>query len=124
MIPPPQTHHWKKYPFDDCFKSTFNHFISYEDQSLDVDRLYPSLEMRQYLANTLLGNHKSNPINVIRPSELNLVEFNDDDLEDIFTMSTTDSNSPDEETLFDDNESLYCDALSRKASIVRISLKK
>ena len=108
------------------FKSTFNHnFISYEDQSLDVDRLYPSLEMRQYLANTLLGkNHKSNPINVIRPTELNLVEFNDDDLEDIFTMSTTDSNSPDEETLFDDNESLYCDALSRKASIVRISLKK
>lgn len=78
--------------------------------------------MRQYLANTLLGNHKSNPINVIRPVN-STVEFNDDDLEDIFTMSTTDSNSPDEETLFDDTESLYCDALSRKASIVRIFKK-
>ena len=45
---------------------------------------------------------------------------NDDDLEDIFTMSTSESSNPDEEAQDDytETESLYCDALSRKASLV------
>ena len=49
---------------------------------------------------------------------------NDDDLEDIFTMSTSESSNPDEESAQDDTESLYCDALSRKASLVNWPLEK
>lgn len=55
-------------------------------------------------------------------SDNNISDDNDDDndLEDIFTMSTSESSNPDEEAQDDytETESLYCDALSRKASLV------
>ena len=108
-----------------CFLGTFNYFdpFSYMDQSLEVDRLYPALEIRQYLAHTLgrtskVSNYQNYPVHVIRRPEFNIDSWTgDDDLEDIFTMSSTDSNSSEEAQ--EDTESLYCDALSRKASIVR-----
>jgi len=130
---------------------------SYEDQSLDVDRLYPTLEVLRYLKRSL-GNtmHNSSSCNlkaisknsVKNPADFtknhpdftnnnftpetevqdswnsdnNISDDNDDDndLEDIFTMSTSESSNPDEEAQDDytETESLYCDALSRKASLV------
>ena len=96
--------------------------ISYTDQSQDVDRLYPALEIRQYLADSLKNFTK---IAAAHPSSNNNIgpkfiwaNEDDDDLEDIFTMSSNES-SPAPEDILTDTDSLYCDALSRKASIVR-----
>ena len=102
--------------------------ISYTDQSQDVDRLYPALEIRQYLADSLKNFTK-----IAHPSSNNNIgpkfiwangdHGDDDDLEDIFTMSSNESSPAPEDILTDDiltdTDSLYCDALSRKASIVR-----
>merc|ERR1711963_894086 len=97
---------------------------SYTDQSQDVDRLYPALDIRQYLADSLKNFTKiaQNPSsnNNIGPKFIwaNGDHEDDDDLEDIFTMSSNES-SPAPEDILTDTDSLYCDALSRKASIVR-----
>ena len=96
--------------------------ISYTDQSQDVDRLYPALDIRQYLADSLKNFTKiaQNPSsnNNIGPKFIWANGDEDDDLEDIFTMSSNES-SPAPEDILTDTDSLYCDALSRKASIVR-----
>ena len=98
--------------------------ISYTDQSQDVDRLYPALDIRQYLADSLKNFTKiatSNNSKLEIRANSNFVWGNDgseDDLEDIFTMSSNES-SPAPEDILTDTDSLYCDALSRKASIVR-----
>ena len=80
------------------------------------------MEIRQYLADSLKNFTKigSNSNNNIGPKFIwaNGDHEDDDDLEDIFTMSSNES-SPAPEEILTDTDSLYCDALSRKASIVR-----
>ena len=86
------------------------------------------MEIRQYLADSLKNFTK-----IAHPSSNNNIgpkfiwangdQGDDDDLEDIFTMSSNESSPAPEDILTDDiltdTDSLYCDALSRKASIVR-----
>jgi phosphatidate phosphatase PAH1 len=125
---------------------------SYEDQSLDVDSLYPTIEVLRYLKRSLGTMHNNSKLKAISNSvknhpvdftnnnftetevqdswtDNNISDDNDDDddldLEDIFTMSTSESSNPDEEAQDDyDTESLYSDALSRKASLVIWPLEK
>ena len=86
------------------------------------------MEIRQYLADSLKNftkiataqNPSSNNNNIGPKFIWANGEHEDDDLEDIFTMSSNES-SPAPEEILTDTDSLYCDALSRKASIVRFS---
>ena len=112
-----------------------------------MDRLYPTLEILRYLKRSLgtmhnsssnlkaisnsVKNHPDFTNNNVQDSwtDNNISDDNDDDddldLEDIFTMSTSESSNPDEEAQDDyDTESLYSDALSRKASLVIWPLEK
>ena len=106
-----------------------------------MDSLYPTIEVLRHLKRSLsklkaISNSvKNHPVDFTRNPDFtnnnftetevqdswtdNISDDNDDDLdlEDIFTMSTSESSNPDEEAQ-DDTDSLYCDALSRKASLV------
>ena len=115
-----------------------------------MDSLYPTIEVLRHLKRSLsklkaISNSvKNHPVDFTRNPDFtnnnftetevqdswtdnNISDDNDDDLdlEDIFTMSTSESSNPDEEAQDDyDTESLYSDALSRKASLVIWPLEK
>ena len=101
---------------------------SYEGQCCEVDRLYPALELRLILSAKLSA--AASPPRAIRglkirenPQVESIFDFDDtwtpqpQNLEDdeIFMMSSHESSA---ESRAEDEESLYSDALSRKASVV------
>jgi len=103
---------------------------SYEGQCCEVDRLYPALDMIDYLSHKLsLASSPPMAIRRVKKSETpdrGLFDFDDswtapfqpenlDDLDDIFMMSSHESSA---ESRAEDEESLYLDAQSRKASII------
>jgi len=99
-----------------------------------VDRLYPALEMRLYLSRKLsLASGQQMAIRNLRAirAKKSETQFDfddtwtapfqpDDDLDDIFMMSSHESSA---ESRAEDEESLYSDALSRKASIVSLRIR-
>ena len=96
--------------------------------------MYPALDMIDYLSHKLsLASSPPMAIRRVKKSETpdrGLFDFDDswtapfqpenlDDLDDIFMMSSHESSA---ESRAEDEESLYLDAQSRKASIVRVFL--